>query len=95
MPMRIPKLLEPLRKLQIILHLAFRQLVHGDGLVNTVFLECGLEDFVVVQVFVFLACTELDTGHREVACSGDIPSTLTIGNRDRSKGQKPYQRWNR
>lgn len=67
MPMRLPKLLQPLRKLQIILHLALCQSIDGDGLVDPVFFEGGLEDFVVVEVFVFLAGVEFDAGHGEVA----------------------------
>ena len=62
----IPVLLRPLQELQVILHLAFDEVGHGDGSLNAVFAEGVGEDFEVLEVGVVGVGVEFDACHGHV-----------------------------
>merc|ERR1719192_2305853 len=56
---RVEELLEPRKKLKVVLKLSFHKPVHRNYLVNGHFLERRLKNFEVVDVLVLLFCIEL------------------------------------
>lgn len=64
---RIPKLLHPLQKLEVVLHLAFGQSLDRDGSIDFLGLENVLHDFVVGEELVVVFGVHLDSGHGDVA----------------------------
>ena len=51
--------LQPLAKLQVVLVLCFNKLVNVNVLFNTIFLESGLEHFIVLHPLVVKFCVPL------------------------------------
>lgn len=62
----VPVLLRPLHELEVVLHLALDQLLHGDGSVDVVFTEQIAEDFEIVEVGILALGIELDTAHGDI-----------------------------
>lgn len=64
--MSIPVLLQPLQKLHVVLELALDKTVDGNVVGHTVGIECVLQEFVVVDVFVLVAGGKVDLLERDV-----------------------------
>lgn len=62
----VPVSLGPLQKLQVVLHLAFDQLLNGDRVVDVVLAEGVAKDFEVLEIGIFGVHVELDAAHGHV-----------------------------